>query len=51
MFQLAYLIAAPFVGASLGKIGRKTTIIIGYLLIIVATVGFGLLAYFPDNDE
>jgi MFS family permease len=51
MFQLAYLCAAPFVGAFLGRIGRKTTIILGYLLIIVATVGFGLLAYIPDNNE
>jgi len=51
MFQLAYLIAAPFVGAFLGKIGRKTTIVIGYILIILATIGFGLLAYVPDNNE
>jgi len=51
MFQLAYLIAAPFVGAFLGKIGRKTTIVIGYILIILATIGFGLLAYVPDNND
>lgn len=51
MFQLAYLIAAPFVGANLGRIGRKTTIIIGYLLIIVATVGFGLLSFIPKDSE
>lgn len=51
MFQLAYLLAAPFVGAKLGKIGRKTAIIVGYLLIIIATVGFGLLSYIADNNE
>jgi MFS family permease len=51
MFQLAYLLAAPFVGMKLGKIGRKNCIVLGYLLIIIATVGFGLLSYFPDNSE
>jgi len=44
-------LAAPLVGAKLGKIGRKTCIIIGYLLIIMATVGFGLLSYIPDDNE
>ena len=49
MFQLAYLIAAPIVGAALAKVGRKNSILIGYSLIVLATIGFGLLKH-VDNE-
>jgi MFS family permease len=47
MFQVAYLMVAPIVGANLQKIGRKNSILIGYTLTALATVGFGLIAYIP----
>jgi hypothetical protein len=45
MFQFAYLIFAPIVGGNLQRIGRKTSIIIGYAFIVMASVGYGLLVY------
>ena len=51
MFQLAYLIFAPIIGANLQKIGRKTAIIAGYGMIVGATVGFGLLVYINEEYE
>ena len=49
MFQLAYLIFSPIIGGNLQKIGRKTAIVLGYAIIVLATVGFGLLVYI-END-
>lgn len=49
MFQLAYLIFAPIIGGNLQKIGRKTAIVSGYVLITIATFGFGLLVYVDDE--
>jgi MFS family permease len=47
MFQVAYLMCAPFVGQNLQRFGRKNMIIMGYILCIMATVGFGLCSHVP----
>jgi MFS family permease len=49
MFQLAYLIAAPIIGSNLPKIGRKNSIMIGYVIVTTATAGFGLLSYVENE--
>jgi MFS family permease len=49
MFQVAYLVASMIMGAILQKIGRKNAIVIGYILIVSATVGFGLLTYVENE--
>jgi len=43
MFQVAYLIVSPFIGQHLKVIGRKNSIVIGYLIIVSASFCFGLL--------
>jgi len=40
IYQLASLIFSPLIGAKLAAIGRKNAMIIGYLLLIVSTIGF-----------
>ena len=45
MFQIAYLIMAPIVGQNLQRFGRKNMILAGYVLCILATVGFGLCSH------
>jgi hypothetical protein len=49
MFQLAYLVFSPIIGGNLQKIGRKTAIVSGYGIIVMATVGFGLLVYIRND--
>jgi MFS family permease len=44
MFQIGYLITAPVVGATMHRVGRKKYIIIGFIAIIIATVGLGILS-------
>jgi hypothetical protein len=51
MFQVAYLMVAPLVGSNLQRIGRKNSILIGYTLCMLATVGFGLISYIPQGEE
>jgi MFS family permease len=51
MFQLAYLLAAPIISQFLPRIGRKNSILTGYTLIVLATFGFGFIAYVPKGDE
>lgn len=41
---------APLVGSNLQRIGRKNSILIGYTLTIIATVGFGLISHIPQNE-
>jgi MFS family permease len=48
MFQLAYLICTPIIGRTLHKIGRKNGILFGYVIITIATAGFGLLSFFDE---
>lgn len=44
MFQVAYLIMAPIVGQNLQRFGRKNMILAGYVICILATIGFGVCA-------
>ena len=48
---MAYLTISPFVGNNLQRIGRKNSIVIGYSIVTLATVGFGLIAFYPDNTS
>lgn len=51
MFQVAYLICSPLVGQNLQRIGRKNSILIGYVLCISATIGFGALAHITTSQD
>jgi MFS family permease len=44
MFEVAYILSAPLIGATLKKVGRKNYIIIGYLIVVAGTAGFAALA-------
>lgn len=44
MFEVAYILSAPIIGATLKKVGRKNYIVIGYAIVIFGTAGFGALA-------
>jgi hypothetical protein len=44
MFEVAYILSAPLIGATLKKVGRKNYIIIGYLIVVLGTAGFAGLA-------
>jgi MFS family permease len=37
------------VGFFLDKLGRKNSILVGYVIMIFATVGFGLLSFINDS--
>ena len=44
MFELAYILSSPVIGASLEKVGRKNYISIGYIIITIGTLGFGVIS-------
>jgi len=44
-YQIGSLIISPIVGLKMNDFGRKNCIVGGFFLIILATVGFGTLAY------
>jgi MFS family permease len=43
------MVISPIIGMKMDAIGRKNCIIIGFIFIVSATLGFGLLANI--NDE
>ena len=49
MFEVAYIMAAPFIGFTLKKVGRKNYIILGYLIVVLGTVGFAILALIENE--
>jgi MFS family permease len=49
MFECSILIGSPLISITMQKVGRKNYIILGNLLIVLSTVGFGLTKYI-DND-
>lgn len=49
MFQIGYLIAAPLIGTFLKNIGRKNCVIVGFSVMVLATIGFGLLDEFENR--
>jgi MFS family permease len=49
MFQIGYLITAPVVGAIMHRVGRKKFILIGFVAIVIGTVGLGMLSEVKHN--
>jgi MFS family permease len=49
-YQIASLIISPIVGWKMNDFGRKNCIVGGFFLIILATIGFGTLAYVNPDD-
>lgn len=47
MYNTARLLLSTTIGKSMNKVGRKNFIIIGFILMIISTVGFGVLDYIP----
>ena len=48
-YQIASMVISPIVGMKMDRIGRKNCIIIGFIFIVSATLGFGLLANVEDE--
>ena len=48
MFEIAYILSAPIIGLTLKKVGRKNYIVIGYLIIVLGTVGTSFLPFFTS---
>jgi MFS family permease len=44
MFEIAYIVGAPIIGVTLPKVGRKNYIILGYLIIVIGTLGFAFIS-------
>jgi MFS family permease len=47
MYNTARLLLSTTIGKSMNKVGRKNFIIIGFVLMIISTIGFGALDYIP----
>ena len=43
MFEIAYIISTPIIGYTLERVGRKNYIVLGYLIIVIGTIGTGFL--------
>ena len=51
MYNTARLLLSTTIGASMNKVGRKNYIIIGFILMIISTAGFGVLYFIPRDQE
>jgi MFS family permease len=51
MFEIAYIVGAPVIGATLPKVGRKNYIIIGYLIIVIGTLGFAFISLIDESQR
>lgn len=49
VFPVGFLIAAPLIGMSLEKVGRKNILYIGVTMMTLATLTFGLASYFTTT--
>ena len=49
MYNTARLLLSTTIGKSMNKVGRKNFIIIGFVLMIISTIGFGALDYIPTS--
>lgn len=45
MYQVARLLLSTTIGGTMQKVGRKNYIMIGFVLLIISTVGFALIGY------
>ena len=50
MFQLAGVVCPPIHSVTMVKMGRKNAIIVGFLCMIIANTGLGLLSWIPDDS-
>ena len=49
MFQLAGVVCPPIHSVTMVKMGRKNAVVIGFICMITANTGLGLLAFIPDT--
>ena len=49
MYQVSRLLLSTVIGSTLYRVGKKNYIIIGFLFMLIATVGFLLLFYVNDS--
>ncbi len=49
MFEVGLLVTSPLISMTLQKFGKKNYILLGILLTILASVGFGLLVYIKND--
>jgi len=45
MYNTARLLLSTTIGATMNRVGRKNYIIIGFVLMIISTLGFGFLSF------
>ena len=50
MMEVGILASSPFISMILQKLGRKNFILIGHFVMIMASIGFGLLVYIQNDD-
>ena len=48
--EAGILVSSPLITLLLQKVGRKNLILLGHLIMIMASIGFGLLVYI-ENDS
>jgi MFS family permease len=51
MYNTARLLLSTTIGKKMNKVGRKNFIIIGFILMIVSTVGFGSLDFIDPTPQ
>lgn len=44
------MIFSPIVGSLLEKLGRKNAALIGFVIVVIATVGMGLTAFIVNDN-
>eukprot|EP00347_Sterkiella_histriomuscorum_P003211 403365165 len=49
-FEISGLIFSPFIGKNLNAVGRKNTILIGEIIMIISTVALGATQYITNQD-
>ena len=49
MFQLAGVVCPPIHSVTMVKMGRKNAVVIGFICMITANTGLGLLSFIPDT--
>lgn len=49
-YPIAFLVTAPLIGDRLNSIGRKNSLLIGILVMTLATLTFGMAGY-SDNAQ
>ena len=49
MYNTARLLLSTTIGSTMNRVGRKNYIIVGFVLMILSTAGFGLLIFVPPT--